>query len=100
MHSPKETVADRIKRLRTAQGMKPAAFARHLDNILLSRLLNVENYGKPLGIELAQIIVRKCPGITLDWLYFGKIVGLTVQMFLLLYDTDLAARLTNQPKRD
>jgi hypothetical protein len=44
--------------------------------------------GLPLGLELAKIIVKKCPGVTLDWLCFGHIGGLTVRMVKILVALD------------
>lgn len=36
--------------------------------------------GGPLGIEMAQMIVRKLPGVTLDYLYNGKPDGLSLEL--------------------
>ena len=40
---------------------------------------NVE-CGAPLSKEMALRIVRKFPGVTLDWLFLGRTEGLTVQI--------------------
>jgi hypothetical protein len=40
---------------------------------------NVER-GHPLSKEVALLLVNKCPGVTLDWLFLGKVEGLTLQM--------------------
>ena len=53
-------------------------FAKHL-GVGLKRLWNAENGGS-LGKELALCIVRKCPGVTLDWLYLGRTEGLSASM--------------------
>lgn len=69
--------ADRLKRLRAALGFKTAtAFAAFLD-IGNQRYNGFENH-YPLSREVAFLIVRKVPGLSLDWLYFGRIDGLSV----------------------
>jgi hypothetical protein len=45
-------------------------------------------HGSPLGLKTALIIVRRCPGVTLDWLYHGNAGGLTLQMAKLLLDEE------------
>ena len=50
---------------------------------------NVE-CGAPLGKEMALRIVRKFPGVTLDWLFLGRSEGLTVEM----------ARALSEPSRE
>ena len=44
-----------------------------------NRWSNVE-CGAPLSKEMAVRIVRKFPGVTLDWLFLGRPEGLTVEM--------------------
>lgn len=69
----------RIRRLWAVQKFPTsAAFARHL-GVDPKRLNNVEN-GYPLGRDLAERIVQRIPGITLDWLWYGKTEGLSVQV--------------------
>jgi hypothetical protein len=53
-----------------------AAFAAFLD-ISTQRLWNYQN-GTPIPVQMAMHIVRKVPGLTLDWIYFGKPDGLTL----------------------
>ena len=36
--------------------------------------------GAPLSKEMALRIVRKFPGVTLDWLFLGRTEGLTAEM--------------------
>ena len=54
------------------------AFAEFL-GVERGRWNNVE-CGAPLGKEMALRIVRKYPGVTLDWLFLGRPEGLTVEM--------------------
>jgi hypothetical protein len=54
------------------------AFANFL-GVERGRWNNVE-CGAPLGKEMAVRIVRKFPGVTLDWLILGRPEGLTVEM--------------------
>lgn len=56
-----------------------AALPNRFSGISPQRWNNVEN-GKPLGNDLALLLVRKCPGLTLDWLYNGNRGGLSVSM--------------------
>jgi transcriptional regulator with XRE-family HTH domain len=63
--------ARRLRQLRKAEGYTLAsAFAAHL-GITAPRLSNFEA-GLPLSIDAAKKIVAKVPGMSLDWLYFGK----------------------------
>ena len=54
------------------------AFANFL-GVDRGRWNNVE-CGAPLGKEMALRIVRKFPGVTLDWLFLGRTEGLTAEM--------------------
>ena len=70
---------DRLKRLRKAFGYQTStAFAAYLD-IGYVRWNAFEN-GAPLSREVAFLLVRKCPGVSLDWLYFGKIEALPLEL--------------------
>ena len=40
--------------------------------------------GAPLSKEMALRIVRKFPGVTLDWLFLGRTEGLTAEMARML----------------
>ena len=50
-------------------------------NVDRGRWNNVE-CGAPLSKEMALRIVRKFPGVTLDWLFLGRTEGLTAEMAL------------------
>lgn len=64
-------IARRLRQLRRAEGYAQAKhFAEHL-GVTQSRLSNMEG-GSPLSIDVAKRIVSRIPGISLDWLYFGK----------------------------
>ena len=54
------------------------AFANFL-GVDRGRWNNVE-CGAPLSKEMALRIVRKFPGVTLDWLFLGRPEGLTMEM--------------------
>lgn len=70
---------DRLKRLRMAYGFETStAFAAHL-GIGYQRWNAFEN-GFPLSREVAFVLVKKFPGVSLDWLYFGKIDALPLEL--------------------
>ena len=77
-----EAVRARLIRLRLALGKSPGQMAHHL-GIEYNRWSNVENT-TPLGKELALTIVRREPGVTMDWLWLGRRAGLSVQMAQML----------------
>jgi hypothetical protein len=58
-------------------GENQTAFAARLD-IEVRRWNNFER-GSPLSKEVAFLIVKKFPDITLDWLWLGNPNGLTVK---------------------
>ena len=68
----------RARRLREAMGFNERgaqlAFANFL-GVDRGRWNNVE-CGAPLSKEMALRIVRKFPGVTLDWLFLGRTEGL------------------------
>lgn len=71
--------AERLVRLRKAFGYETAsAFAAFLD-VSKQRWGHCER-GLPLGIDLATRVVRSLPGVTLDYLYFGKVEGLPLEL--------------------
>ena len=63
------------------------------------RLNNIE-CGAPLSKEMALRIVRKFPGVTLDWLFLGRTEGLTAEMARALSEpskgNDAGGELTKQ----
>lgn len=74
-----EDVAERIVLLRETLGYGTSiAFAKAL-RVSPQRLNNVE-VGIPLSRDLAFRLVKFVPGLTLDWLYFGKPEGLPVEL--------------------
>ena len=79
---PGSDESKRARRLREAMGFNgrggQQAFANFL-GVERGRWNNVE-CGAPLGKEMAVRIVRKFPGVTLDWLILGRPEGLTVEM--------------------
>jgi transcriptional regulator with XRE-family HTH domain len=79
---PGSDESKRARRLREAMGFNgrggQQAFANFL-GVERRRWSNVE-CGAPLSKEMAVRIVRKFPGVTLDWLILGSPEGLTVEM--------------------
>lgn len=76
--SSSEEVAERLQRLWRALGYATsAAFAAHLE-VSPTRWNNIENSGA-LSKDMAFRIVQKVPGITTDYLWFGRLDGLPVQ---------------------
>lgn len=70
---------ERLIRLRTSHGYETStAFAAFL-GISSQRMNNFEN-GMPLSREIAFLLVKKIPGLSLDWLYFGKADGLPIEL--------------------
>lgn len=70
---------DRLKRLRETLGyMTATAFADFLE-IGITRYHPFEK-GVPLSRDVAFRIVRRVPGMSLDWLYFGKPEGLPLEL--------------------
>ena len=69
----------RLKRLRKMLGYDTAsAFAVFLE--LGYTTYHPFEKGQPLSREAAFRIVRKVPGVSLDWLYFGKPDGLPLEL--------------------
>lgn len=72
-------VAHRARILREAMGYGTSnAFAAFL-GVSPQRWNNVE-IGLPLSNQIAFMLVQKVPGLTLDWLYFGKADGLPLEL--------------------
>jgi hypothetical protein len=71
--------ASRLRRLREAHGYATtAAFARLLD-LPITTYNSFEN-GAALSRQASFRIVQRVPGLTLDWLYFGKPDGLPLDL--------------------
>ena len=79
---PGSDESKRARRLRETTGFigrgGQQAFANFL-GVDRGRWNNVE-CGASLSKEMALRIVRKFPGVTLDWLFLGRPEGLTVEM--------------------
>ena len=76
----------RARRLREAMGFNGRGDQQKFAELLgvdRGRWNNVE-CGAPLSKEMALRIVRKFPGVTLDWLFLGRTDGLTAEMALAL----------------
>ena len=81
----------RIVALRRALGFREAATFAAFIGISPQRLSQIE--GKfPLSRTIAQLIVVRVPGVTLDWLYNGVRGGLSVSL-----DRDLQSELERIP---
>lgn len=76
--SPKAT-ANRLRTLRAAYGITSQKLMAERLKIEHSRYNNMEN-SAPLSKEVALSLVLEFPGLTLDWLYFGRTSGLTVSV--------------------
>ena len=64
-------VAERVRLLWRAEGFETsAAYAAHI-GVSPNRLYNVER-GSPLGKDMAIKMVQGTPGLSLDWLWFGR----------------------------
>jgi hypothetical protein len=76
-------VTARLIRLRKAMGYDYHGgikrFAEEWLGVTDDRWGGVER-GSPLGKHLARIIVRRCPGVDLNWLWVGDTQGLSVGM--------------------
>lgn len=73
----------RVRRIRElVSGDNQTAFAKKL-GISLSRWNNIER-GVPLGRDVAFRLVDSVPGLTLDYLYFGKPGGISYDLWVKL----------------
>ncbi|WKA31580.1 hypothetical protein [Bradyrhizobium roseum] len=69
----------RLKLLRKTLGYNTAmAFAAFLE--MGYTTYHPFEKGKPLSREAAFLMVRKIPGLSLDWLYFGRPEGLPLEL--------------------
>ena len=78
----------RMRRLREAlEGLDHGAQTRFAQQIGIGLTTwNAIENGKDVSIRVARAIIARYPGITLDWIYYGKAEGLTVHMYRLLED--------------
>jgi hypothetical protein len=73
-----EAVSERLRILRTTvSGDSQTAFAARL-GVEVKRWNNFERL-MPLSKEVAFLVVKKFPDVTLDWLFLGKEDGLSVR---------------------
>jgi hypothetical protein len=76
---PEADTAVRARVLREALGYQTsAAFAAFL-GVSAQRWNNVET-GLPLSRDMAFLLVNKVPGLSLDWIYFGRAAGLPLEL--------------------
>lgn len=71
----KSPSAQRVRRLREHLGYTRAKDFARLLGISEKRWNNVEN-GYPISRDVATLICRKIPGMTIDYLYNGSLLGL------------------------
>ena len=81
-------VPSRLRELRRAQDILTAAAFAKILRAKPARYGNIESGSYELSIKVAHAIVEAVPGMTLDWLYYGRERGLEP----LLRDRLLAAR--------
>lgn len=72
----KSETARRLIALRTAWGYPQQKAFAHFLQVEPTRYANLEG-AAPLSREVALILVKKIPGLTLDWLYLGREDGLS-----------------------
>lgn len=93
--------AVRMRQLRRASGYADNAkgFAEKL-GITPPRLSNFEN-GLPISIDVAKRICQQVPGMSLDWLYYGKLeaVPLALQRRLEAADEAVGKAKTRSPSK-
>lgn len=78
---PNTPTAHRVRQLRLVLGYNVAAdFARDVLGISPSRWNNFER-GYRLSNEIVDLLVERVPGLTSDWLRYGKPDGLPVSLY-------------------
>ena len=65
-----KAIGRRVKRLREYLGYKNATQFAEFLGINVSRVRNLEA-GRQLMMPLAQLMKRRLPGLSLDWLFYG-----------------------------
>jgi DNA-binding XRE family transcriptional regulator len=81
-------VPSRLRELRRAEDISTAAKFAKILRATPARYGNIESGSYKLSIKVAHAIVDAVPGMTLDWLYYGREGGLEPP----LRDRLLAAR--------
>lgn len=85
---PNSPMARRMRRLREAMGYNVAAeFAANI-GMSPTRWNNFERGRQPVSKGAVELLVKKTPGLTSDWLLYGNPDGLSVQLYRQL-DGDL-----------
>lgn len=72
-----ETIAARLKRLRSTLGLTQEVMCQQI-GISQSRYSNYEAGSRPLTLDVAARLVHTY-GITFDWVYFGATAGLPMK---------------------
>lgn len=79
----------RLKQLRVLLEFETQQQMADFLDVPFNRYNNVER-GAPLSHDLAVRICQKVPGMTLDWLYFGKTDGLPLGLAKRLGEVPMA----------
>lgn len=75
---PEQDLASRLRLLRAEKGFSGPRFAEWI-GVEYPRWNNYER-GYPLPAPIALILCQKFPGLTLDWLYRGRLEGMTLDL--------------------
>ena len=80
----KAEVGKRLKAIRVVSGIERKEFVRRLAIGVLADWNNYEDARMLLTVQIAAKLIDLVPGLTLDWIFFGRTSGL---------DDDLHCRL-------
>lgn len=84
-------VAERVQRVKEYLGcVTDQAFADELGGGVSANRINNVLRGHPLGRELAARLVRRVPGLSVDWLWFGNAAGMPIGLLKALGVTGIA----------
>lgn len=83
-----DSPTERLKRLAHALGLSDTAFCAKLG--LSERQWALIKTGRPIGLGVALRIVDKA-GVTLDWIYLGRVEGLSVVLAARLGEPEISA---------
>lgn len=87
---PESAVAKRLRILRAMRQLSGPKFAEEL-GIEYARWNNFER-GYPLPAPIALELCRKFPGLTLDWLYRGRLEGMSFDLVRLLEEASVSGK--------
>lgn len=87
---PESDIAKRLRTLRALRGMSGPKFAKWL-GIEYARWNNFER-GFPLPAPIAMELCQKFPGLTLDWLYRGRLDGMTFDLVRRLEEASVSGK--------